>query len=157
MRGGGLERVICPRCHNVLVALPGPIKPVSSYDECLRRCDTCGIGYSNARHSPTIVFRNPLENVPEQVRAGLDAALALSLNLQTKKTKRRRLGFSTSEDALTWAVFAWLATEARQVLLNLGSRLFGLPDVTEATVLLWGAPVPPNHAGSEIRRHLVQV
>jgi hypothetical protein len=147
----------CPRCHCVLAARPGLRRRVSSYDDCVRRCDRCGVGYSNARHGATIVFRDPLENLPLELRDGVDAALALSLNGQTRKTKRRRLGFSTSEDALTWTIFAWLARDQLQVLRTIGYRLFGLADVQEATVLLWGAPVPPTSKGDDVRLRLVQV
>jgi hypothetical protein len=153
-----LAQLSCPRCGLPLqpIALPARPAVVYQFEDCLRRCDTCGVGYSNARNNPTIIYQDPLDNIPAQAREGIDVVLAQSLSEANRQTKRRRLGFSTSEDAVTWVVFGYLARRAPAALSAFARRLLDLSNRGTPQVLLWGAPVPPNDdAGLKLRQRLV--
>src|SRR5215475_9289651 len=100
----------CPRCKHQISAVEctGKTPVVKSFADCLRRCEPCGVGASNSVNRPTWVYRDPLENIPMQSREGVNDALNLALNQRSRKSKRVRFGFSTSEDAVTWVVFTHL-------------------------------------------------
>jgi len=150
-------QLCCPVCGAPLNPLVLPAKPVYEYKDCLRRCDACGVGYSNARENPTTIYKDPLKNIPVEAREGVEMVLAQTLNEKSRVTKRRRFGFSTSEDAVTWVVFSFLALHAPLGLSGLGQRLLHFPNAGKPTLLLWGAPVPADSAGSELRARLVEV
>jgi hypothetical protein len=88
----------------------GKVPVATQFDDCLRRCEPCGIGASNAsdRGAVTFIHRDPLGNIPVESREGASEALAQALNIRNRESKRRRFGFSTSEDAVTWVVFMHL-------------------------------------------------
>jgi hypothetical protein len=98
-----------------------------------------------------------LDNIPVQARKGLETVLAQSFSVKNRETKRRRLGFSTSEDAVTWVVFSYLAVHAPAGLSGFARRLLGLSNVDNPELLLWGVPVPPNRAGADLQTRLVAV
>ena len=138
----------CPTCGTPLGwsddAIHGPLRSATSYDTCLRRCDEHGIGWSNGRSNPTRIYRDPLDNVPAEVRAGAAAALAAALNERNRPSKLAKFAFETSEDAVTWTVFRALQDAGQ---LDLIRRLaLGAPsrrDQREA-LLFWGVPVPAD-------------
>lgn len=145
----------CPVCDAVLQALPivGPIPPASSFGQCLRRCETHGIGFSNSSQpgSETTIYRDPRDNVPPEVQDGFLGALAAGVNLVNCKNKIQKAAFSTSEDALTWTVFRGLQRSGSltRVLSTAGieSAKSAKP---EPDLLLWGAPVPPTDAAQRL-------
>lgn len=139
------------------MTLPKAPPTVSKYEDCLRRCDGCGVGYANAATNPTRIYKNPLDNLPAEAREGVKAVLDQSLNRQNHATKWRRFGFSTSEDAVTWVVFSFLALHAPLGLSGLGPRLLGFPNAGKPTLLLWGVPVPADEAGNDLHARLVDI
>ena len=149
----------CPSCGTDITPAEVPARPPVALDylSCLRRCDACGIGFSNARQHPTLIYREPLHNVPAEVRSDASAVLAAALNKTNRANKRRKFGFSTSEDAVTWTVFSYAATRAPEYLFSLGERLFGLAGIAETTLLLWGVPVPASVKGQSLHGQLIQV
>lgn len=153
-----LECRVCGREIAAVTTNTAPLAP-KSVNHCLRRC-ACGKGgYSNARNQPTWIFTEPTENVPAEVRAGLDEALTASLNRRSQKTKRFRFGFETSEDAVTWTVFRYLqkAGRIRQHLAACGNNV-ATQATTEPSLLLWGSPVPSSdERGREVRSNLIEV
>lgn len=133
----------------------GPRPTVAtSYETCLYQC-SCGRGYSNAARpeSRTCIVRLPELNVPAAVRDGLDGVLDASLNMRNLKAKRSKFCFSTSEDAVTWAVFRWLERVGQ---LGVVPKATGAltPSGTPA-LLLWGAPT--TRGGETTRQSLVSV
>jgi hypothetical protein len=108
------------------------------------------VGISNAQYNPTVLFDNPLMNVPVQVHGGLLETLALALNERNRDNKRVKFGFSTSEDALTWTVFKYLHDSTRLMAVL---RRAGLPIPDRVSrpdaMLLWGVPVPLDRVGNE--------
>jgi hypothetical protein len=108
------------------------------------------VGISNARRNPTLLFDDPLMNVPQHVQDGLLETLGLALNERNRDNKRVKFGFSTSEDALTWTVFKYLHDSGQ--LMDVLRRA-GLPVPDRASspeaLLLWGVPVPLDRAENE--------
>lgn len=151
-----LRLLPCPICGNLLVPTQEKQVSAKAYEDCRRRCDSCGVGLSNSSE-PTTIYRNPEHNVPIEVRAGCREVLSLALNERNRKPKSAKFGFSTSEDALTWTVFTHLAHTSQ-----LG-RVFSSFDILDPaprteTLLLWGVPVPATSiAGQQIHNQLVAV
>lgn len=61
-----LRDLLCPKCRAILVARLGPAARTAQFDQCLRRCDTCGIGYSNSANSPSVIERSATERAAKQ-------------------------------------------------------------------------------------------
>jgi hypothetical protein len=147
----------CPTCGTVLHANAGRAVTASRFNDCLRKCHVCGVGFSNAKTNPTRIYRDPELNVPEQVRDGVRETLRLALNEQHRPDKLVKFGFSTSEDALTWTVFRCLS-DTNQLRMLFGQ--FGLapePGLSPR-LLLWGVPIPIDCAdGQTLRRALIAI
>jgi hypothetical protein len=145
----------CPSCGVTFAALCPKSQASTRFEDCYRRCEPCGIGLSNARISPTVIYRDPLHNVPHQVRDGLLETLSDALNVRNRENKLLKFGFSTSEDALTWTVFSYLqrTLQLRDVLNGVLSMSF----VNEPSLLLWGVPVPRSPSGYCVRDRLTEI
>jgi hypothetical protein len=133
----------------------GVQKTASCYEDCLRKCEKCEVGFSNAQIKPTAIYRNPDLNVPAEVRDGIRETLALALNVQHRRDKLIKFGFSTSEDALTWTVFTHLARSGQ---IGSVSGKLGLvePHAKQSAMLLWGVPHPlSSESGETVRDQLV--
>jgi hypothetical protein len=90
-------------------------------------------------------MREPLMNVPPEVRDGLVAVLDGAVNVRNRLPKRFKFGSSRSEDALTWTVVEGLRRLGRlDALLPPAARIH----VTSVppSVLAWGHPVAGNNA-----------
>ena len=147
----------CPRCQRPIAGIEyvGRVPVARQFGDCLRRCETCGIGASNAAVGATYIYHEPLENIPVESREGAREALDQALNKRNRKSKLVRFGYSTSEDAVTWVVFTellrsgQLLSALRQVGVISEETMTALP-----TLLLWGAPVPRSARGALIQREL---
>jgi hypothetical protein len=142
-----------------MVGVEGMERPrAKQFDDCLRRCEQCGIGASNAISNPTYIYKAALQNIPEESREGASYALSQALNERNRKTKELRFGFSTSEDAVTWVVFTYLL-HSGHLLDTLGRS--GLIPHTSMTstpaLLLWGVPIDRSGRGLEIRSKLQKI
>jgi len=161
-----LVDMTCPRCGVTMVSEEyepdedGKAPDAESFSTCLRRCESCGVGYSNAaKSSPTRICRDPFSELAPFVSQGVAEVLAQSLNSGSREKKRIRFGFSTSEDHVTWTVFRYLQ------LVNGLARAVSALDLLhhghaerEPALFLWGSEVPagiPN--GSNVRRRLEQI
>ena len=151
-----LPALPCPKCKRVL----SPWKPMreiasaTGFDECLRKCVSCGIGLSNARTpgAETAIYRDPLDNVPDELRDGFVEALRASVNELNHENKLRKAAFSTSEDALTWSYFEHLRRTRRLARLGL------LPTNREPLLVLWGSQVgQPSSLRSAIPAALAEI
>jgi hypothetical protein len=149
----------CPVCGSQLHPLEGHVKAAGCFDDCLRRCETCGIGFSNSRSDQTRICRNRLDNIPVQVKCGVEETLLEALNERNRANKKVKFGFSTSEDALTWTVFTFLRTSRqlgkvlRSIEIAGGSEGEGEPEL-----LVWGVPQPPTSSpGGLIRKRIIGI
>lgn len=159
-----LESIICPKCDQLIESdnyapnSRGGAPPATSFDACLRRCNECGIGFSNAQNPSSVVkiYHNPLDNIPPEGHDGALETVLNALNQLNRENKLKKFAFETSEDAVTWTVFNYL----KQKRFLCGSlKLSGVDwliqkDI-EPTVLLWGVPVPySDRRGIDIRETL---
>lgn len=152
-----LPGVVCPGCQSILAAFDAKIRTAAKYSDCLRRCERCGIGFSNGRCNPTIIYRNPERNIPDQVRSGALETLSLALNEKHRPDKLVKFGFSTSEDALTWTVFHHLNRTGQ-----LHSALYSCGSTGAQSgplhMLLWGVPDPLDSPdGNRLRQQLIAI
>ena len=151
-----LPALPCPKCRRVLAPSRATreIASATGFDECLRKCVACGIGLSNARTpgAETTIYRDPVDNVPEELRDGFVEALRASVNELNRDNKVRKAAFSTSEDALTWSYFEHLRRTRRLARLGL------LPTSREPLLILWGSQVgQPSSLRSAIPAALAEV
>ena len=59
-----LDKIKCPSCGELLIPRNEIIKQSNSFDDCLRRCDNCMVGFSNGKDNPTMIYKNYVDNVP---------------------------------------------------------------------------------------------
>ncbi|MCB9663435.1 MAG: hypothetical protein H6732_04960 [Alphaproteobacteria bacterium] len=78
-----------------------------------------------------------------------------SLNERNRSNKLTKLGYSTSEDAITWTLVSWLAEHPLRSLASLAKAVGIRSDVTPA-VLLWGVPIAGSR-GAEVRQAVIGV
>jgi hypothetical protein len=151
-----LPELTCPGCQTILAPDMSAVRTATAYPDCLRRCDECGVGFSNARTGPTLIYRSPEQNVPEEVRSGVLDVLGQALNIRNRPQKLVKFGFSTSEDALTWTVFRYLQQSEHLALVF---RALGVVQCQtgEPTVLYWGTPSRHSQAGDELRSRLIAI
>lgn len=150
-----VTELLCPSC-GVDLAHPLPPRPPSStsFETCIRRCEPCGVGLSNAATNPTTIWEDPLRNIPEEVREGAESVVRNSLNERSRPSKWKRFGFSTSEDALTWTVFSWMAGLPPEAQVDIFEALLGVRADSAPRVLLWGTDIT-NGGGEDVRDALV--
>ncbi len=154
-----LPSLICPSCRGPIAAIEciDKVRMATQFDDCLRRCERCGIAASNAADSQavTYIYRDPLGNIPNESREGALETLGQALNVRNRESKLRRFGFSTSEDAVTWVVFTYLLRSNRLLAALRQAGLIAHETLaTSPTLLLWGAPINNSARGVEIRRQL---
>jgi hypothetical protein len=157
----GLPQLECPFCKRAIVhsveTRTRVLRPAAQYEDCLRQCHECGVGFSNTLGEPTLIHADPLRNIPDEVRSGALETLSLAINERNRKNKLKKFGFSTSEDAVTWTVFSFLARQRPTTLASLSSSVFGLPATGVASVLLWGVPITPGQRGSLVQEDVLSV
>ena len=147
-----LASLPCPRCGSLLAATDGVAGRAEQFEDCLRRCETCGVGWSNGETAPRRIWRDPLDNVPSEVRPGLMDAITQALNVRNREMKRVKLASDRSEDAITWTVLQYLARHTAgdahwRLLLGCGSQPSSIP---APTILVWGVPIDGGN-GKELR------
>ncbi len=133
-----LSTIYCPKCKKPMRLLFDSSTAPNKYEDCARRCENCGVGASNSTiETPTFIYRNYKDNIPERLLTGLDFTLKNSLNIYNRDNKKRKIGYSTSEDALTWIFFSYFVTESKLSILQ---ALLDLKNPIEE-ILLWGVPI----------------
>ena len=63
-----------------------------SYENCLRRCTACSIGFSNGKTSPTLIHSDPTGNVPAKFDRGTPDARGGNQHPQPKE-QGQKVGF----------------------------------------------------------------
>lgn len=120
----------------------------TGYDSCLRRCEECGFGYSNANTADasrlTIILRNPFAGIPKEITVGCASVLANGLCVKNRGSKALKFASMNSEDHVTWTVFRQLQITSQIARVIAKSNILNTANgpLPEPTVLLWGAPVP---------------
>lgn len=151
-----LKPLQCPQCGSQLHPLKGLAKAASSFEDCLRKCETCGIGFSNSKYGQTRIYRDYLDNIPVEVKAGVEQALSEALNERNRPNKKAKFGFSTSEDALTWTVFTFLRKSGQlgNVFRKIGT-VHGSEG--EPELLIWGVPQAATQRSRLVRERLIEI
>lgn len=122
----------------------GGAPPASSFASCLRKCKACGIAVSNARGQAITIYRDPRDNVPEQVRGDVLDVLARVLNIDNRCKKHEKFASENSEDAVTWTVFRYLQASGLLAHVAHEVTLAGTRRKGDGALLLWGVPIPVN-------------
>ena len=111
-------------------------KEVKSYEDCIRKCKKCEIGASNAKVNPTIIYKDFKLNIPHQLLDNLEYTLNNSNNIRNRANKKIKIGYSTSEDAVTWIfVKYFIQTQKIDILRKI---LCFKSKINE--ILIWGVP-----------------
>jgi hypothetical protein len=151
----------CPHCGNIIRAPLTVARPTAatSFESCLRKCENCHAGWSNAKTNPVMCMDRPTRSVPPQVRTHLDEVLDSALNIRNRINKAAKFCFETSEDAVTWTLFRGMQVErALPGFLNAILPGVTIPDNAHLSMLLWGCPVPPGaKTGEELKADLIAV
>ncbi|MGO9577730.1 MAG: hypothetical protein ACLPTQ_25750 [Terriglobales bacterium] len=131
----------------------GGATTASDFFSCLRRCNTCGIGFSNAKNPSDVqkILRDPFAGLPAYIAEGSESALNNCLNRAHAAAKRIQFHSFGSEDHVTWTVIRLLQHER---LLGPAFRHPGL----EPVLLVWGVSVPNDcTAGQALRDRVINV
>ena len=126
------------------VTKTGGAPHATDYESCLRRCQACGFGFSNANtddsRALTIIYRDPFWDVPGFIADGYEKVLAKALNERNRAAKLLKFASSNSEDHVTWTIFHYLV-HLREVV-EVAQRV-GLVtnEAQESSVWLWGVPI----------------
>jgi hypothetical protein len=145
----------CPGCGRTIESAEftrsahGGASNATTYRSCLRKCEACGLGFSNANsndpESLTRIFQNPFSSIPRFVADGCEEALAKAMNIRNRRPKADKFASSESEDHVTWTLFRHLE-HAHGLSLTM-ERLGVIPHAAgEPALLLWGVPIPFNNA-----------
>lgn len=149
-----LPPLACPVCRRPLEARAGSLVAATCWQDCLRRCEDCGVGFSNARKGGVRIWREATQNVPMQVREHVLETLQLAVNSRNRNNKRSKFGFSSSEDAVTWTVFRYLQrTEQLAAIADIVGHVVN--PQRRPTLLLWGVELTdegPTPAGVVAQR-----
>lgn len=131
----------------------GGASTASGFDSCLRRCEACGIGFSNCWNPSDVkrILRDPFVGLAAYVAEGCDRALAECLNQSHARKKKADFQSLSSEDHATWTVMRFLQHE------RLLGQAFRRPGI-EPVMLIWGVPVPNNSVeGCALREKIITI
>lgn len=149
-----MEKIKCPICGEILTPRKQVVKPASSFNDCLRRCEKCLVGFSNSKENPTMIYKNYADNVPSLLHSDLEFVLSNSLNQMNRANKKNKFAFSTSEDALTWSFFKYFVMYNRLndllILLNIDSK------ETSFDIYLWGTNICSKIIDSDFNKQFIQ-
>jgi hypothetical protein len=137
----------CPKCSNSWIEQPERLGLAPhQFADLAFRCDSCGIGFSNAT-SPSgrvLIRANYADNVPPEVIDGLDTVLRSALNVRARAKKPWAFASANSEDAASWTIARALASIGSLAsFLSPGLRSSS-SDAGQA--LLWGVPLTAGAA-----------
>jgi len=150
-----LPSIKCPQCKKTLSTEKNHILPASNFKTCLRKCINCGIGFSNAKNSPTKIYEKPAQNIPASLTKNVEKVLRNSVNERNRLNKLNKFCFSTSEDALTWSTFIYLLNKNR--LSDLMSYL-NIETQGSGFLYLWGVDAKePNNISNTITQSLKHI
>ena len=131
-----MKRMQCPICHLEMIEDSIPKKKAFKYENCIRKCLNCRLGASNNEKNPTYIYENYQHNIPSELLENLEYTLNESNNKRNHHNKKIRMGYSTSEDAISWIFIKCFIKNQK---LNVLQEIFHCKSkITE--ILMWGVP-----------------
>lgn len=131
-----MKKVQCPICHHEMIEESLPQKRAFKYETCIRKCLNCRIGASNSKNNPTFIYEDFHKNIPSELLENLDYTLKHSNNNRNYFSKKIRIGYSTSEDAVSWIFIKYFIKNQKLTILQ---EIFNCKSkITE--ILMWGVP-----------------
>lgn len=131
-----MEKIKCPKCNFIMQEFDIKPKKASKYEDCIRRCIQCQIGASNAQINPTFIYKDYRNNIPSNLLEHLNETLEKTLNTTNRENKKIKLGFSTSEDAVSWIFIKYFLVNDKLPVLQ---KILNLEDEI-SEILMWGVP-----------------
>jgi len=138
-----MEKIECPKCNSIMQEFDIKPKKASKYEDCIRRCIQCQIGASNAQVNPTLIYKDYRNNIPSNLLEHLDETLEKTLNTTNRENKKIKLGFSTSEDAVSWIFIKYFLVNDKLPVLQ---KILNLEDEI-SEILMWGVPQINRNSG----------
>lgn len=164
-----LPAFTCPFCREQTTSDPfepkmnGSAPTAKKFENCLRRCVACGIGFSNTSNpdqkAVPIIHQHPLNNLPIEARENAIETLQAAINEVNRPSKIANFCSENSEDAVTWTVFSHLAKsgQLRATFSSLGVEIAANAK-SEPILFLWGVPVFTADPAVQVKRErLLQV
>ena len=139
-----LQTVICPKCQKEMkedenlkskVCQTGKKPSAKKYEDCIRKCNQCEIGASNGENF-SYIYKDYKKNIPLEFQNNLESTLNNCLNIRNRKNKKIKIGFSSSEDAVSWIFINYFIQQNK---LNLLQEVLNL-DTKIHEIFLWGVP-----------------
>ena len=142
-----METVKCPICKEIMkideqllcsikVSSSGKYPPATKYEDCIRKCFDCKVGASNGKNKYSFIYECYKNNIPEEFHVNLGNTLDNCLNIKHREDKKRKIGFSTSEDAVSWIFIRYFIQENKLELLK---EVLSL-DSKILEIFMWGVP-----------------
>ena len=138
-----MEKIECPKCNSIMQEFDIKPKKASKYEDCIRRCIQCQIGASNAQINPTLIYKDYRNNIPSNLLQHLNETLEKTLNTTNRENKKIKLGFSTSEDAVSWIFIKYFLVNDKLPVLQ---KILNLEDEI-SEILMWGVPQINRNSG----------
>lgn len=131
-----MEKIQCPICGRYMEEDSISFKTPENYNECIRKCFSCRVGASNGKKNPTIIYDDYKKNIPSSLLNNLEYTLENSNNLQNRPNKKIKIGFSTSEDAVSWIFINYFIQNKK---LNVLKEIFRCKSII-TEIFMWGVP-----------------
>jgi hypothetical protein len=144
----------CPICGEVFSIENIPVKSATKYEDCIKKCTHCMLGLSNAKTNPTIIYKNYKDNIPKPLHDKLDEILKLSLNQASHEQKIIRIGFNTSEDALSWIFFAYFIKNDK---IDILFKLLNFDNENVIDIYFWGVSYKEPSLKNIFRKELIDI
>lgn len=145
----------CPSCGDELITRDEKKMRVYAFKQCLRRCEKCGVGFSNDSSNPVLLYKNYLDNIPKPLREGLNFTLNNSLNKRSRISKKNKFTSSNSEDALTWTFFKYFMINNR--LSDLLKLLKIESNDSNYEVYLWGVNINSSKINTKFYNQFIKI
>jgi hypothetical protein len=141
----------CPYCGERMI-LDTSLKGIAkNYSDCRVKCLQCQVAYSNARDSPTLIFKEYLDNIPQKLHNRLVCILRNGLNINNRKNKIEKMCFFNSEDTFTWIFFTYFLSTQKEDIIK---KIFGISDDI-IDIYFWGTGYKSTN--SEFRKNLEDI
>lgn len=128
--------MLCPICKQEMKEDSVSQNRAFRYINCVRKCFYCRIGASKSEQNPTFIYEDFHKNIPSELLENLDYTLNHSNNNRNHFNKKIKIGYSTSEDAVSWIFIKYFVQNKKLNILQ--GILSCKSNISE--ILMWGVP-----------------